>query len=418
MAASFPVVPSRAEAFRFWLKLGFVSFGGPAGQIAIMHREVVERHGWIDEASFLRALNFCTLLPGPEALQLAIYLGWRLHGTRGGLAAGLCFLLPAAALLLGLSFAYVLYGGLPAVQAALVGLKAVVVALIVHAVIRIGRRALRGALPAAIAAAGFLALVVAGLPFPLVILAAAGVGALRGAQSPTTEPLPPVAAASRSPSWRLLAAGAALWLLPALGVGLALGWGSLHSRLYLFFTQAALLTWGGAYAVLAYVNQALVETLHWITPQQAVTGLALAESTPGPLIIVLQFMGFMAGWNQPGSLDPTASAGLAALLASHATFLPSFILIFAGAPYVERLTRNARLAGALAAVTAVAVAAIASVALGFGRAVLVPDGLGEPRWLAVALAAAALAVLTGTRVPSYWVVAAGAAAGLVAGLLS
>ena len=399
-------MPTRAEALRFWLRLGFISSGGPAGQIAIMHREVVELRRWIDEAAFLRALNFCTLLPGPEALQLAIYLGWRMHGVAGGLAAGLSFILPAAFLLLGLSFLYVAFGEVPAVQSAFAGLKAVVIAMILHAVWKLGRRALGSGLHVLIAAAALVALVVLSVPFPLVV-AVAGLAGLALARSGPS----PAAGSALAFPWRSLLVGLLLWLLPAVAVWTTLGPGSLHARVYGFFTQAALLTWGGAYAVLAYVNQALVESLQWVTASQAVAGLALAETTPGPLIIVLQFMGFMAGWTQAGPLDPATSATLAAALASYATFLPSFVFIFVGAPYVERLTSNARLAGALGAVTAVAVAAIASVAIGFGRAVLLPEGVGHFRWPLAVLALIALAVLTRTRVASHWVIPAGATAG-------
>ena len=409
-AASPP--PTLAATFPFWLKLGFISFGGPAGQIALMHREVVERRGWMDERGFMHALNFCMLLPGPEALQLAIYLGWRIHGVPGGLVAGLCFFLPAVALLLALSFAYVLYGEVPAVAAALGGLKAVVVALIAQAVVKVAARALRAPAALALAVGGFVAIAVLGIPFPWVLAAAALAGLLL-LRPPATAGEPAAEAPRRAPeAARVVAAGALLWSLPLALVALTLGGSSLYAKAYLFFTQVALVTFGGAYAVLAYVNQQVVEAFGWITQAQAVAGLALAETTPGPLVIVLQFMGFMAGWNEPGALPQPAGAVLAALLAAWATFLPSFVFIFLGAPHLERLRANPRLAGAMAGITAAVVGVIASLAVSFGRAVLLPAGAEAPDWGAVAIAAAALVALIGTRVDVLWVIGAGALAGL------
>jgi chromate transporter len=409
-----PPPPTLASTFPFWLRLGFISFGGPAGQIALMHREVVERRGWLDERGFMHALNFCMLLPGPEALQLAIYLGWRMHGVPGGLVAGLCFFLPAAVLLLALSFAYALYGEVPAVAAALGGLKAVVVALIVQAVVKVAVRALRGPVAVALALAGLVAIALLDVPFPWVLALAAAAGALLLRPAPA-EAERVAASGPRMPAARVLAAGALLWALPLAAVAIALGDGSLYARLYLFFTQVALVTFGGAYAVLAYVNQQAVEAFGWITQSQAVAGLALAETTPGPLVIVLQFFGFMAGWNDPGPLGREAGAVLAALLAAWATFLPSFVLIFLGAPYVERLRGNARLAGALAGITAAVVGVIASLALGFGRAVLFPAGAAAPAWEAVAISAVALVLLLRTRLDVLWVIGGGALAGLAVG---
>jgi len=407
---------SLAATFPFWLKLGFISFGGPAGQIALLHREVVERRGWLDERSFMHALNFCMLLPGPEALQLAIYIGWRLHGVAGGLVAGLCFFLPAVVLLLGLSFVYVLYGDLPAVAATLLGLKAVVVALIAQAVLKLAARALRGVVPQALALGGFLALYFFGVPFPWVLVAAAALGMafLRPADAAAGEsPAAPVGALGAG---RVLAAGVLLWLLPFALVALLLGPESLFSRVYLFFTQVALITFGGAYAVLAYVNQQLVEAYGWLTPAQAVAGLALAETTPGPLVIVLQHFGFMAGWQAPAPFSPPWGAVLAALLAVWATFLPSFVFIFLGAPHLERLRANPRLAGAMAGITAAVVGVIASLAVTFGRAVMFPAGVAAPAWTAVGITVVALLVLLRTRLDLLWVIAGGALAGWLAGM--
>jgi chromate transporter len=411
-----PFSPSFAQAARFWIRLGLISFGGPAGQIAIMHRELVERRRWIDESQFGGALNFCMLLPGPEAMQLAIYIGWKLHGVRGGLVAGVTFILPAIALLLVLSWIYAAHGRLPAVAGALLGLKAAVVALVVQALIKIGRRALEGPLHVALAVGAFVALELLHVPFPLIVLGAGLVGLAAGARTRGA-----VAAddASRTPRAaqpaRVLAVGIALWVLPLIGCSALLGLGSLWSRVYLFFTQAALVTFGGAYAVLGYATQHLVDELGWLTAEQAVSGLALAETTPGPLIIVLQFMGFMAGWNHPAPLEPASAAVLAALLASWATFLPSFVFIFLGAPYVERINAEPRVAGALAAITSAVVGIIATLALLFARVVLLPGGFAAgPDWIAAAIAIAVWLLLTRTRVDLPWVLAAAAAAGVLA----
>lgn len=404
--------PSRREAFRFWLKLGFISFGGPAGQISIMHREVVERRQWIGDRAFMHALNVCMLLPGPEALQLAIWLGWRLHGVMGGIVAGLCFIGPAIVLLLGLSFVYALHGEVPLVAAALLGLQATVIALIAQALIRLARRALVHPLHWLLAL-GALALMVGRiLPFPLLLALAALAGLLasRGGQ-PGPAPRQPVAF-----PWRSLGIGFALWTLPAVAILVLAGYDSLYAGLYRFFTTAALVTFGGAYAVLAWVSQQVVEVHGWLSEAQTVAGLALAETTPGPLIIVLQFVGFMAGWNHAAGVDAAATATTAALLTSWATFLPSFVFILVGAPYVERLAENHRLAGALAGITAAVVGVIGSLAIAFGRGVLFPHGLDAPAWDAIAIAAAALVLLEWTRVDVLWVIAAGALAGLVLGV--
>lgn len=404
--------PSRREAFRFWLKLGFISFGGPAGQISIMHREVVERRQWIGDRAFMHALNVCMLLPGPEALQLAIWLGWRLHGVMGGIVAGLCFIGPAIVLLLGLSFVYALHGEVPLVAAALLGLQATVIALIAQALIRLARRALVHPLHWLLAL-GALALMVGRiLPFPLLLALAALAGLLasRGGQ-PGPAPRQPVAF-----PWRSLGIGFALWTLPAVAILVLAGYDSLYAGLYRFFTTAALVTFGGAYAVLAWVSQQVVEVHGWLSQAQTVAGLALAETTPGPLIIVLQFVGFMAGWNHAAGVDAAATATTAALLTSWATFLPSFVFILVGAPYVERLAENHRLAGALAGITAAVVGVIGSLAIAFGRGVLFPHGLDAPAWDAIAIAAAALVLLEWTRVDVLWVIAAGALAGLVLGV--
>jgi chromate transporter len=405
------VVVSRREAFRFWLKLGFISFGGPAGQIAIMHREVVERRRWIADGPFMHALNFCMLLPGPEALQLAIWLGWRLHGVAGGLVAGLCFILPAMAILLALSFVYALHGTVPAVAAVLMGLQATVIALIAQALVRLARRALTHPLHWLLAAAALALMVGRIAPFPLLLAGAALAGMLVTRDGNLASPREPA-----SFPWRSLGAGIALWMLPAVLVVVLVGTDSLFADIYRFFTTAALVTFGGAYAVLAWVTQQAVEVHGWLSQAQAVAGLALAETTPGPLIIVLQFVGFMAGWNGAAGGDAAATATIAAALTSWATFLPSFIFILVGAPYVERLSSNRRLAGALAGVTAAVVGVIGSLAIIFGRGVLFPQGLEDPSWRAIAIAVLAFIVLERTRVDVLWVIAGGAIAGLVLGM--
>jgi chromate transporter len=404
--------PSFAEATRFWVRLGFVSFGGPAGQIAILHREVVERRRWLGEREFTDALNFCMLLPGPEALQLAIYLGWRLHGIRGGLVAGLGFIGPAIVLLLGLSWLYVRFGDLPAASGLLLGLKAAVLALVLQALVRIGRRALGSPLHVALAVGAFVALEWLHVPFPLIVLVAGLVGLASAwhAPKPSGAAAGPVRAGA---PMKVIAAGLLLWIVPLLIVAATLGPRSTWSQLYLFFTQAAFVTFGGAYAVLGYVTQHLVQELGWLTAQQSVAGLALAETTPGPLVIVLQFMGFVVGWNQPGPLSPEAAAILAALLVSWATFLPSFVFIFLGAPYLERVTREPRIAAALAAITAAVVGIIATLGLLLARVIVVPEGPGgDIRWAALGLALAMWWLLTRSRLELHWVLVIAALAGL------
>jgi chromate transporter len=407
--------PPFAEAARFWVKLGLISFGGPAGQIAIMHREIVERRRWVDEERFASALNFCMLLPGPEAMQLAIYLGWRLHGMRGGLTAGLAFIGPAILLLLALSYVYAAHGQVPAIAGMLVGLKAAVVALVLQALLKIGRRALRGPLHVALAIGAFAALQFLHVPFPLIVLGAGVIGLAAGASGAgATAAQVPLASQAGQPV-RVVSVALVLWVVPLLACGAALGFDSLWSRLYLFFTQAALVTFGGAYAVLGYVTQHLVNDLGWLTAEQAVSGLALAETTPGPLIIVLQFMGFMAGWNQPSPLTPETAAVLAAMLASWATFLPSFVFILVGAPYVERISAEPRVASALAAITAAVVGIIGTLAVLFARVVLLPRGFGGgPDWVAVAIAGAVWLLSQRTRLDLPWILAGAAVAGLLA----
>jgi chromate transporter len=402
-------MPSRREAFRFWLKLGLISFGGPAGQIAIMHREVVEERRWIDERAFMQALNVCMLLPGPEALQLAIWLGWRLHGLAGGVVAGLCFIGPSMLILLALSLIYAVHGDLPLVAAALAGLKATVIALILQALVRIAGRALGRPLHWLLALAAFLLIAGRLAPFPLVVAGAALAGLLAGGgEAERVQASPPAAF-----PWRTVAAGIVLWAVPAFLIVATAGPQSLYAHLYRFFTSVALLTFGGAYAILAWVNQQAVEAYGWVTQADTIAGLALAETTPGPLIMVLQFIGFMAGWY--GSDGDAGSATVAALLTSWATFLPAFVVILLAAPYVLRLAENRRLAAALSGVTAAVVGVIASLALAFGRSVLFRAGFESPDWGSIAIVVAAFAALQWTRLDMLWVIAGGLAAGLALG---
>ncbi len=385
--------PAFKEAFKFWLKLGFISFGGPAGQIAIMHRELVERRKWIAEADFLHALNFCMLLPGPEAQQLATYNGWRMHGVKGGIIAGAFFVLPSIFILLALSYIYVRFGNIAEVSAILDGLKAVVVAIVVEAVLKIGKKAFKGWFSVATAAFSFLAIFVFGVPFPLIVLGAALLGYFYSRFQKKTEDetgrkgeeenkskiedqslsFKPQIANRKLQILKTVSIFAVLWLIPFLLTGFIFGFNNIALRIYLFFTQTAFVTFGGAYAVLAYVNQAAVQSFGWLTTQQAIDGFALAETTPGPLIMVLQNIGFIAGWNNAGEINQTFFAVSCALLTTYATFLPSFMFIFIGAPYIEKLRGNEKLNFALSGVTAAVVGVILNLAIVFGATVIFPD---------------------------------------------
>jgi len=426
-----------ADAVRFWLKLGFISFGGPAGQIAIMHQELVEKRRWISEARFLHALNYCMLLPGPEAQQLATYVGWLLHRTRGGLAAGLLFILPSLVILIALSFLYVEYGGVAAVAAFFYGIKPAVVAIVALAAWRIGRRVIHNLVLTGIAIAAFVALAVFAIPFPLVVLGAAlagwlgsrispaafDVGAQHAAATPAESAVidddtaPPPHAAF---SWRrmalVLGVGIALWLAPmALLITLQGKSGTLPAMAG-FFSKAALVTFGGAYAVLPYVNQAAVEQYGWLTAAQMIDGLALGETTPGPLIMVVTFVGYVGSWTHAAAqgLSPAIAGLLGALVVTFFTFLPSFVFIFAGAPLVEA-TRGLRLFTApLTAVTAAVTGVIANLALFFAIHVFFPSGLRAPPDLAsLLIAAAAVIALFRFRLGVIPVILAAGALGVV-----
>jgi chromate transporter len=359
-------VLSFAEALRFWLKLGFISFGGPAGQIAIMHRVLVDERKWIDEQRFLHALNFCVLLPGPEATKLATYIGWLLHGTRGGLAAGILFVLPGALIMLGLSLLYALGRGVPVVEGALFGIKAAVLVIVVEALVRIGRRALKTRLLVAIAAAAFIGIFFLNVPFPLIVVAAALAGyfTTRAAGSPAQ------VAGGWAHAGRVLVVGFLLWCAPVVAVFIALGPEHVLADVGLFFAKLAVVSFGGAYALLAYMAQQAVETYHWMSAPEMVDGLGLAETTPGPLILVTQFVGFLAAYRDAAPFSPVAAGVLGAALTTWVTFVPPIALIFAGAPFVEALRSNPRLSGALAAITAAVVGVILNLTVWFALHVL------------------------------------------------
>jgi chromate transporter len=376
------VKPAFREAFWFWLKLGCVSFGGPAGQIAIMHQELVERRRWMSEASFLHALNYCMLLPGPEAQQLATYAGWLLHGTPGGFVAGVFFVLPSMFLLWGLSLAYVEFGGLPWVASVFYGLKPAVVGIIAAAVLRVGRKALKERWMWVLAAAAFASLSVLKLPFPAVLLCAALTGwkALPAKRDGERDAVPAAGAGSgraQRPSFarsvRVAAVGLLSWWLPVLGLGLWLGPGHVLVRQGLFFSKAAMLTFGGAYAVLPYVSQQAVELYGWLSPSQMLDGIAFAETTPGPLIMVLEFVGFLGAWNNPAPFTPVLAATFGAMVSVWCTFAPCFLWIFLGAPYVEWLRGNQLLNGILSAITAAVVGVILNLAVWAAVPVFFPE---------------------------------------------
>ncbi len=378
---------SFGEATRTWARIAALSFGGPAGQIAMMHRILVDEKRWIGEERFLHALNYCMLLPGPEAQQLAIYIGWLLHRTKGGLIAGALFVLPGFLAILGLSFIYVLFGRTPAVAGLFFGLKAAVLAIVLQAVVRIGSRSLRTRAMVGIAATSFLAIFLFNTPFPIIVLLAGMLGWVagrrgwsairaggghRGASRPLAdadsalgEALPEHARPNIGWSLRIGATVLLLWVAPTAALLAAFGPENVFSRIAIFFSKMAVVTFGGAYAVLAYVAQQAVGTFHWLQPGEMLNGLGMAETTPGPLIIVVQFVGFLAGYRDPGSLSPLWAATLAAILTVWVTFVPCFLWIFLGAPFIERLRANRSLATALAAITAAIVGVILNLAVWF-----------------------------------------------------
>ncbi|HMP11797.1 chromate efflux transporter [Hydrogenophaga sp.] len=441
-AQTAPSAVSFAEAFRFWLKLGFISFGGPAGQIAIMHTELVERRRWISEQRFLHALNYCMLLPGPEAQQLAVYIGWLMHRTWGGIVAGALFVLPSLFILIALSWIYLRFGDVPLVAGLFYGLKPAVTALVLHAAHRIGTRALKNRWMWGIAAASFVAIFAFDTPFPAIVLAAALVGHFGAKRWPSVfalggghgiakqdygpaliddhTPTPAHARFSRSHLAKVLAVGLGLWLL---AMALLVAFNGLQGTLTLmswFFTKAALLTFGGAYAVLPYVYQGAVETHQWLSGPQMIDGLALGETTPGPLIMVVAFVGFVGGWLKE-VLGPDAlfaGGAVAATVVTFFTFLPSFVFILAGGPLVEATHGKLGFTAPLSAITAAVVGVILNLAMFFMYHVLWPQGFGG-RFDAVsaAIALAAAVALFRFKVGVMPLLGACAVAGLVASQL-
>ena len=429
-----PAPVTLTEAFWYWLKLGFISFGGPAGQIALMHTELVERRRWISEQRFLHALNYCMLLPGPEATQLAVYIGWLMHKTRGGIMAGVLFVLPSLILLILLSWIYLAFGSMPVVAGILYGIKPAIVAIVLAAAWRIGSRSLKNTTLMGVAAAAFIAIAVFDIPFPLIVLAAAVIGFVGGRLLPAhfqvggahpgsrqsygvaiiDDDTPPPAHAAFS--WmrlgRVTAIGGGMgigaWLLIAQQFGAA----STLAQMGWFFTKAAMMTFGGAYAVLPYVYQGGVEHYGWLTATQMIDGLALGETTPGPLIMVVAFVGFVGAWTHAIFGDNILLAGIAgATVATFFTFLPSFIFILAGGPLVESTRDNVRMTAPLTAISAAVVGVIVSLALFFGRHVFFVAG--QPDWAAMAISAAACIALFRFKAGTIKLIAACAVAGLV-----
>jgi len=395
--------PSFSEATRVWAKIGFLSFGGPAGQIALMHKELVDERRWISEGRFMHALNFCMLLPGPEAQQLATYIGWLMHGWRGGVVAGTLFVLPGFLVMLGLSTAYALWGRTDWLGSLFFGLKAAVLAIVIEAVIRIGKRSLKTNAMRAIALAAFLALFLLNAPFPLVILLAgiAGYALFRaGAKTPSIrhgataevqDNLRTDHRASPKSAFGAVILWGALWALPFPLIWLAGNPGQ-YTEIGSFFSKMAVVTFGGAYAVLSYVAQQAVDHYHWLRPGEMLDGLALAETTPGPLVLVLTFTGFMAAYRNPGGLPPLAGGITGAILTTWITFVPCFLWIFLGAPWIEKLRENKLLASALAAISAAVTGVILNLAIWFALHVLFsrvdtvragPFAVASPDWVTI-----------------------------------
>ena len=422
--------PTFREAFRFWLKLGFISFGGPAGQIAIMQTELVEKKKWISQSRFLHALNYCMLLPGPEAQQLAIYIGWLLHKTWGGIVAGSFFVIPSIFVLWALSYVYAAFGNVPWIAAIFYGLKPVVMAIVIAAVIRIGERALRNEMMWAIATAAFISIFFFKVPFPMIILAAAVIGLIGGrlwrakfdvlssnvgnesSVLDDRDAAPEHARPSVARALRVLMVCLVLWWLPIVLVAILFGTNNTIFREGIFFSKAAVVTFGGAYAVLPYVAQRAVEYFGWLKTGQMMDGLGLAETTPGPLIMVLQFVGFMGGWTHPGNLQPAIAATIGALLTTWVTFTPCFLWVFLGGPHIEQLRSNRTITMALSAITAAVVGVVLNLAIWFGLHVFHP----QPHvidWFAVLLSATALLALLRWKIGVVAVIIGGGMIGLL-----
>jgi chromate transporter len=409
--------PTWREAMRFWIKLGCISFGGPAGQIAIMHKELVQQKRWISESQFTHALNFCMILPGPEAQQLATYLGWRMHGLKGGIFAGVWFLLPSAVLLLGLSWLAMIGTQWSWLQAIFFGLQAAVVALIAEALLRMGKKILHQHALWLVAVVSLLLSYAGQVSFVLIVAAAAVFGWLRS-RSLNHRAQPTQASLIRQGAWprlgRIALVGLLLWLMPLLAIGSMLGKDCLMIQMAIFFTKAAWVTFGGAYAVLPYVAQQAVEHYGWLSHAQMMSGLALAETTPGPLIMVLQFVGFVAGWQNPAPLSALAAGTLGAAVTTWYTFLPSFLMIFATAPYLESWTSQPRLRATMQAISAAVIGVMAQLFL----VLLQHSWLPQPSaisWPAVSISLIALLLLKKTRLGAVSVIVLSALAGFVFG---
>lgn len=410
---------SLGEATRVWARIAALSFGGPAGQIAVMHRILVEEKRWIGEERFLHALNYCMLLPGPEAQQLAVYIGWLLHKTKGGLIAGALFVLPGFLAILGLSYIYVLFGHVSLIEGLFFGLKAAVLAVVVQAVVRVGSRALKNNVMRGIAAAAFVSIFFLDAPFPLIVLAAGLIGYLGGRsgipqfrgggghgaaggnivhdrETALGEALPDHAKPNLGWSLRICSILLLLWLGPVLALFLVLGPDDVFSRIATFFSQMAVVTFGGAYAVLAYVAQEAVGTFGWLRPGEMLDGLGMAETTPGPLIMVTQFVGFLAAFRDAGPLPPLLAATLGAILTTWVTFVPCFLWIFAGAPFIERLRGNRALSSALTAITAAVVGVILNLAIWFAIHTL----FGQIRPIATPTGSLDMPVLASINIPA------------------
>jgi chromate transporter len=439
---------SLREAFYTWLRVASLSFGGPAGQIAVMHRILVEEKRWISEQRFLHALNYCMLLPGPEAQQLATYIGWLMHRTLGGIMAGVLFVIPGIISIMALSYVYAAWGNVPVVAALFFGLKAAVLAIVLEAVFRIGKRSLKNNAMLALAAAAFVGIFFFNIPFPVIIFGAALIG-LVGAWSGATafavksghgngkqdggvvdsllgDGLPEHARPTVSSALAVSAIWLALWLVPVIAILATLGSANVFSQIAVFFSKMAVVTFGGAYAVLAYVAQQAVEHYGWLKPGEMLDGLGMAETTPGPLIMVLQFVGFMAAFRDPGSLSPMLAGTLGGLLATWVTFTPCFLWIFLGAPFIETLRGNKALNAALSAITAAVVGVVLNLAIWFAihtifRATVpvraFPLAFDAPRltsvdWLALALSVAAIIAIFRFKAPMLATLAACCAAGM------
>ncbi|MDI1283280.1 MAG: chromate efflux transporter [Reyranella sp.] len=418
-----------SEAMKVWARVAALSFGGPAGQIAVMHRIIVEEKKWIGEQRFLQALNYCTLLPGPEAQQLAIYIGWLMHKTKGGLVAGTLFVLPGLLAIMALSWIYVLLGKVTLVQGLFFGLKAAVLVIVVEAVLRVGKRALRNNAMRAIAAAAFIAIFFYDVPFPIIIIGAGIIGFVGGklgwpafqtggnhgkvgdrqiadADSLLGEETPTHARPNLRWSLSVATVFLVLWLVPVAALYFGLGGDNVFAQIAVFFSKMAVVTFGGAYAVLAYVAQQAVDHYQWVTAGEMLDGLGMAESTPGPLIMVTQFVGFLAAWRAPGAMHPLLAATLGGLLTTWVTFTPCFLWIFFGAPFVEMLRANKALSAALAAITAAVVGVILNLAVWFGLQVL----FAELRPVVYLGAAVDLPVLASANLPAMALAAACAVA--------